>query len=98
MRGVSFELKKGEIYGLAGIEGNGQTELVETLTGLRKAQSGRVELAGKDITHARPTQILKSGLGYVPEDRQVRGLITSFTVSENLVLGYHHQSRFEKKG
>jgi general nucleoside transport system ATP-binding protein len=98
VRDVSFELKKGEIYGLAGIEGNGQTELVETLTGLRKAQSGRVALAGKDITHAKPTHILESGLGHVPEDRQVRGLITSFTVAENLVLGYHHQSRFENKG
>lgn len=98
VQGISFGLRAGEIYGIAGIEGNGQTELVEALTGLRKVQSGKFELLGVELTHSRPAAVIHSGIGHVPEDRNVRGLIGSFTVAENLVLGYHRQTRFQKYG
>jgi simple sugar transport system ATP-binding protein len=98
IKGISFSLRAGEIYGIAGIEGNGQTELVEALTGLRKVQSGKVELEGRDVTNAHPASILASGIGHVPEDRLTSGLIGAFSVAENLVLGYHHQARFQHRG
>jgi ABC-type uncharacterized transport system ATPase subunit len=98
IKGISFSLRAGEIYGIAGIEGNGQTELAEALTGLRKVQAGKVELDGRDVTNAHPVSILASGIGHVPEDRLARGLIGAFNVAENLVLGYHHQARFQRRG
>jgi simple sugar transport system ATP-binding protein len=98
VQGISFSLRAGEIYGIAGIEGNGQTELVEALTGLRKVQSGKFELLGVELTHSRPAAVIHSGIGHVPEDRNVRGLVGSFTIAENLVLGYHRQTRFQSYG
>jgi simple sugar transport system ATP-binding protein len=86
VRGVSLEVRGGEIVGLAGVDGNGQSELVEALTGLRHPTSGEIRLAGKDVTGASATTILDLGLGHIPEDRQRRGLVLEFSLAENLAL------------
>jgi simple sugar transport system ATP-binding protein len=86
VRGVSFEVKAGEIVGIAGVDGNGQSELIDTLTGLRSPSSGRITVAGKDLTSADARDCLDAGVGHIPEDRQVRGLVLDFTLAENLAL------------
>ncbi len=86
VRGASFEVKAGEIVGLAGVDGNGQTELIDALTGLRKPASGRISLVGKDMTTASARDCLDTGIGHIPEDRQVRGLVLDFSLAENLAL------------
>jgi simple sugar transport system ATP-binding protein len=86
IRGVSFEVRGGEIVGIAGVDGNGQTELIDAITGLRKAASGRVNIAGRDVTGAAPATVLDSGLGHIPEDRQRRGLVLEFSLAENVAL------------
>ncbi len=86
VRGVSFEVRAGEIVGVAGVDGNGQTELIDALSGLRRPAAGRVVVAGKDVTGARPIEALDAGIGHIPEDRQVRGLVLDFTLAENLAL------------
>ena len=91
VHGVSFEVRAGEILGVAGVAGNGQDELVGALTGLRRPLSGTVHLAGKDVTGANPRRLHKAGVGFVPGDRQRFGLVMSFPVSDNLVLNdYYH--------
>jgi general nucleoside transport system ATP-binding protein len=85
-RGISFELKAGEILGIAGVDGNGQTELIDALTGLRRPSGGRIIAAGTDITGAGARDVLDLGIGHIPEDRQVRGLVLDFTLAENLAL------------
>ena len=85
-RGVSLEVKAGEIVGLAGVDGNGQSELIDALTGLRKVEAGQIVVAGKDMTNARARASLDLGVGHIPEDRQVRGLVLDFTLAENLAL------------
>jgi len=94
LRAISFSVRAGEILGIAGVEGNGQTELVEVLTGLRKAQSGRIELNGQVTTNRSPRLIRESGTGHIPEDRHRRGLVLDFTVAQNLVLGIHYRKPF----
>jgi general nucleoside transport system ATP-binding protein len=89
--GVSFEVKAGEILGIAGVQGNGQTELCEALMGLRAVIGGGFSVAGRDLTGHRPRQILHSGVGYIPEDRQKEGLVTEFSVAENLILDLYYQ-------
>jgi simple sugar transport system ATP-binding protein len=86
VRGVSFEVRGGEIVGIAGVDGNGQTELIDAITGLRKAASGRVAIGGRNVTGATPSRILDSGLGHIPEDRQRRGLVLEFSLAENVAL------------
>jgi general nucleoside transport system ATP-binding protein len=86
VRGVSFEVRAGEIVGIAGVDGNGQTELIEALTGLRRIESGSVRLGDRDLTGASVGRILDAGLGHIPEDRQRRGLVLDFTLAENLAL------------
>jgi simple sugar transport system ATP-binding protein len=88
--GVSLEVHKGEILGVAGVQGNGQTELVEALTGLRKSVSGEINLCGHSITHATPRKITELGMAHIPEDRQRDGLILGFPVYENLVLNTYY--------
>jgi general nucleoside transport system ATP-binding protein len=96
IRGISLKVYAGEIYGIAGIEGNGQTELIEAITGLRKVTEGKIVIDNKDMTNAHPSAILEAGLGHVPEDRNIRGVVQQYSVAENLILGYHRQSRFKK--
>jgi general nucleoside transport system ATP-binding protein len=86
VRGVSFQVRRGEIVAIAGVDGNGQSELVESLTGLRRAASGTILLGDKDVTRASTAKILDQGLGHIPEDRQRRGLVLEFSLAENLAL------------
>jgi general nucleoside transport system ATP-binding protein len=91
---ISFSIARGEILGVAGVEGNGQTELVETLAGLLHPASGSIELAGRDVTSLDVRARRDAGLAYIPEDRQSRGLILDYSVADNLVLGrQHHYTR-----
>ena len=92
--GLSFDVRAGEILGIAGVQGNGQTELCEALMGLRPAASGAVTLNGRDLTRAAPRDRLRAGIAYVPEDRTEDGLVGSFSVAENLVLDMYDQKPF----
>ena len=94
VNGISFEVRAGEILGVAGVQGNGQTELCEALMGLRPTVSGQVALNGRDLTHATPRQRLRAGFAYVPEDRQEDGLIGDFSVADNMVLDVFDQPPF----
>jgi len=91
---VSFQVHAGEIVGIAGVQGNGQTELVEALTGLRKATSGVIALDGKDLTHSDPRERHQMGMAHIPEDRQRQGLVGGLSVAENLVLTRYHDDQF----
>jgi ABC-type uncharacterized transport system ATPase subunit len=91
---VSLEVRAGEILGIAGVAGNGQDELVEALTGLRRAAAGSMRLEGRDITHASPRHRTEAGMAYVPGDRQRFGLVLSFPVSDNLVLTTYYRRPF----
>ncbi len=94
--GVSFEVRAGEVLGVAGVQGNGQTELVEALTGLRPTEAGRVEILGKRVTGASPRRILEQGVAHVPEDRQRDGLVLGFPVASNLVLNTYYVEPFAR--
>jgi general nucleoside transport system ATP-binding protein len=85
-RGISFELHEGEIVGIAGVDGNGQSELIDALTGLRHPVSGKIVVGGRDVTTAGARDALENGMGHIPEDRQLRGLVLDFTLAENLAL------------
>lgn len=98
VKDVSFEVRQGEILAIAGVDGNGQKELVEALTGLTATESGRVTLCGKDITGARPRTVIEAGTGHIPQDRQKRGLILQSSLTENLILGYHYRPPFAVNG
>lgn len=98
LNNISLEVRAGEILGIAGVDGNGQSELIEVLTGLRKATSGRILLNGKDITNQTPREISESGLSHIPEDRHKRGLVLDFTMSENMVLETYFHPTFNKNG
>jgi simple sugar transport system ATP-binding protein len=86
VRGVSFEVRAGEIVGLAGVDGNGQTELIEAITGLLKSESGEISVAGHELRHASARAMLDAGVGHIPEDRQRRGLVLEFSIAENIAL------------
>lgn len=93
---VSFDVHAGQILGIAGVQGNGQTELVEAITGLRKSVSGNVAFMGHDITNKSPRNITELGAAHVPEDRQADGLVLPFPVAENLVLCTYYDEPFAK--
>ena len=86
VRGVSFSVRAGEIVGIAGVDGNGQSELIDAIAGLRRSESGTIELAGRKLVHASARQMLDAGLGHIPEDRQLRGLVLEFSIAENIAL------------
>ncbi|MBI5877040.1 MAG: ABC transporter ATP-binding protein [Chloroflexi bacterium] len=94
VNGVTFDVHGGEVLGVAGVQGNGQSELVEALTGLRRAQSGVMELYGRDVTHASPRHLTEAGVAYVPEDRQRFGLVAAYSVADNLILSTYYQEPF----
>ena len=96
VEGVSFGLQRGEILGVAGVQGNGQTELVEALTGMREIDGGRFFIKGSEVTGASPRNVTEMGVGHVPEDRQRDGMVASFTVMHNLVLCSYYQSAFSR--
>lgn len=91
---VSFEVRAGEIYGIAGVQGNGQREMIEALTGLRNINQGQVQLLSKDITHAAPRELVLAGTAHVPEDRQKHGLVMGFPIDTNLSLQTYYQRPF----
>jgi simple sugar transport system ATP-binding protein len=93
---ISFEVRAGEVLGVAGVQGNGQTELVQALTGLRPALSGTIRVLGKDVTRATPREVTALGTAHVPEDRQRDGLVLAETVSENLMLCTYYQPPFAR--
>ena len=98
MHDVSFAVRKGEIVCIAGIDGNGQTDLVYALTGLEKASGGSVTLCGKDITHASIREHSVAGMSHIPEDRHKHGLILDYTLEQNLVLQKFQEPRFQNHG
>jgi simple sugar transport system ATP-binding protein len=94
VRGVTFSVRAGEVLGIAGVQGNGQRELIEALTGLRPVQAGQVNILGHDTTTATPRQIREVGSAHIPEDRQKDGLVLSFSVADNLVLNTYYEPPF----
>jgi simple sugar transport system ATP-binding protein len=94
--GVSFEVRSGEIVGIAGVQGNGQTELIEGIMGLRGIVSGSVTLGDRDVTEATPRDLHKLGVSHIPEDRQESGLVLNFTVAENMILDAYYEKPFSK--
>jgi general nucleoside transport system ATP-binding protein len=98
VRGVSFQVKAGEIVGIAGVDGNGQSQLIDAITGLRRPDSGRVIVAGKDVTREAARECLDAGVGHIPEDRQLRGLVLDFTLAENLALHDYRKEPDSKWG
>jgi len=96
--GLSLKLYSGEILGIAGIDGNGQSELIEGITGLRSIESGNVILKGENVANSTPKHIIEKGMSTIPEDRQRRGLVLDFTIGENFILENYHKEPFAKKG
>ena len=98
LKNFSIELRSGEILGVAGVEGNGQSELIEALTGLRKIESGSIWLDGKDLTQRSIRERIQSGMAHIPEDRQKRGLVLDYSLEENFILEAHREAPFSKNG
>jgi ABC-type uncharacterized transport system ATPase subunit len=94
--GVDLEVRAGEILGIAGVQGNGQTELVQALTGLRPAEAGTVRMGEQDVTRATPRTISELGVAHIPEDRQRDGVITSYQITDNAVLEMYYREPFAK--
>jgi simple sugar transport system ATP-binding protein len=92
VRDVSFDVRAGEIVGIAGVDGNGQTELIDAIAGLRKSKAGTIIIGDEDVTGDSCKECLDAGLGHIPEDRQRRGLVLDFSLAENLALhDYDHE-------
>ena len=98
LRGLNLSVRRGEIVGLAGVDGNGQTELVEVLTGLRKAESGTAALLGKDVFNKSPRETFKSGISSIPADRQKHGLILEFSNEDNMILQHFEEEPYATGG
>ncbi|WP_313694700.1 ABC transporter ATP-binding protein [Halorarum halobium] len=95
---VSLTVREGEVFGIAGVDGNGQSELVDVVTGLRDPEAGSVALDGRDVTDASRRERTRAGMAYIPEDRQERGLVMEFDLTENGVLGSQHDAPFASGG
>jgi general nucleoside transport system ATP-binding protein len=98
VRGVSLDVRAGEIVGLAGVDGNGQTELIDALTGLRHPSEGTIVVGGRDVTTASAHRFLQEGVGHIPEDRHRRGLVLEFSLAENLVLHDYAKPPYARRG
>lgn len=98
VNGLDLTVRSGEIVGIAGVDGNGQSELIEAITGLRKIDSGTVKLNGKEITKLSPRKITESGIGHIPQDRHKHGLVLDFPIGENMVLQTYYQEPNSKMG
>jgi simple sugar transport system ATP-binding protein len=98
LKDFSLGVRAGEVVGVAGVEGNGQTELVEALTGLRSAESGRILVNGKNLTQATVRQRIDAKVAHIPEDRQKRGLVLDYTLAENFVLENHGLEPYSHNG
>jgi general nucleoside transport system ATP-binding protein len=98
VNGLNLTVRAGEIVGIAGVDGNGQTELIEAITGLRKVKSGSIYLNGNDITNLPTRKITEMGVGHIPQDRHKHGLVLDFTIGENIVLQTYYKEPFSKSG
>ena len=98
LNGTSFVLRRGEILGLAGVEGNGQSELIEALTGLRPAAGGSIKVVGTEMVGEKSRAISEAGISLIPEDRHKHGLVLDFPVRDNMVLNTYYQPQFNKRG
>lgn len=98
LKGVSLEVKAGEILGLAGVDGNGQTELIEAIAGLNPVESGSIRILGQEVTAASIRQRTESGLAHIPADRQKFGLVLQYSLAENYILTNYYQSPYSKQG
>jgi general nucleoside transport system ATP-binding protein len=98
VRGVSFVVRTGEIVAIAGVDGNGQTELIDAITGLTRPSQGKILVAGRDLTKGSAHEYLEHGVGHIPEDRHRRGLVLEFTLGENLVLHDYDKEPFARRG
>ncbi len=98
VNGVSFEVRSGEILSIAGVQGNGQNDLAEALTGLATVVAGTVKVNGRDVTGASPKEVLRAGVGNVPEDRQRDGLVGSFSIAENLITDVFDEQPYSRSG
>ncbi|MCY3836440.1 MAG: ABC transporter ATP-binding protein [Anaerolineaceae bacterium] len=96
VRGVDLSIREGEILGVAGVQGNGQTELLEALTGLRPMEQGSIRIAGQDVSNESPRVVTETGMAHVPEDRQKNGMIRTFTVKDNCLLQSYYQIPFAR--
>lgn len=98
LKDFSLEVRAGEIVGIAGVEGNGQTELVEAITGLRKSEKGQILIENEDITNYSIRKRTLTGIGHIPEDRHKHGLVLDYTMEDNMVLQMYYQKPFSKNG
>lgn len=98
VKGLDLTVRAGEIVGIAGIDGNGQSELIEAITGLRKVESGSITLKEKDVTNWPVRRITEEGVGHIPEDRHKHGLVLDFSIGDNMVLQTYYKNPFSKKG
>ncbi|WP_232701570.1 ABC transporter ATP-binding protein [Halobacterium wangiae] len=98
VRDVSFSVREGEVFGIAGVDGNGQSELIEAITGLREPESGTVTFEGRDLSEDSRRERIDNGMAYIPEDRQERGLVMEFDLVENGILGSQHSAPFAGSG
>ena len=96
LKGLDLHVRAGEIVGLAGVDGNGQTELVEILTGLKKAESGTITMEGKDVFNRTPKELFDAGISCIPADRQKNGLVLDFSVEDNLILQHYNEEPYAK--
>jgi simple sugar transport system ATP-binding protein len=95
---LNLQVKAGEILGIAGVDGNGQSELIEALTGLRKVDGGSIRLLGQEVANQPPRKISEAGVSHIPEDRHKHGLVLDFSMSENMVLETYYQAPYSKNG
>ncbi len=95
---MNLEVRAGEIVGIAGVDGNGQTEFIEAITGLRKAESGSIKINGKELIGHSPRQIIESGVGHIPQDRHKHGLVLNYPIAANMVLQTYYKQPFSKNG
>ncbi|MBP2077716.1 ABC transporter ATP-binding protein [Oceanobacillus polygoni] len=96
VKGLNLELRAGEIVGIAGVDGNGQSELIEAITGLRSAVSGKIKLNNKNITNKSPRKVTESGVGHIPQDRHRFGLVLDYSIGENIVLQTYYKKPYSK--
>lgn len=96
--GLDLQIRSGEILGIAGIDGNGQTELIEAISGLKKPESGKILLNGNDVTGFTPRKVTESGVGHIPQDRHKHGLVLDYTIRDNMVLQTYYKEPFSKRG
>jgi simple sugar transport system ATP-binding protein len=98
VNGLNLQVHAGEIVGIAGVDGNGQSELIEAITGLRKAENGSVKVKGKELINLTPRKVTEAGVGHIPQDRHKHGLVLNYPIGENMVLQTYYKPPFSKRG